>query len=204
MKSWDMGDKEETGRLLSSITEWFANIGIMFASVVWVFSGDISALLLGKEFHQGHIIMPFVVGGIVLWQMAQYVHKPLEFSAKTGLMMKLGLAAAVFGLLTDIILVPIFGYVAAAWVTFASYLSYIVMAGFAGKSIIKWRINWKSIIRTLLIATAVFNSVLALRNIMEPRYGYVAGLVSSVAIYILIITICMTHSNMLNIKKRLQ
>jgi O-antigen/teichoic acid export membrane protein len=189
MKSWAAGDREETGKWLSSITEWFVNAGLILIGLVWLFSSDISSLLLGKEFHQGHMIMPIVMAGTILWQMAQYVQKPLEFAAKTGLMMKLALTAAFVGVILDIILVPLFGYVAAAWVTSASYLLYSALAGYAGKRILPWRIRWPVVMRNALLAAVIFAASGSMRMLVEDKFGYGAGLVSAVFWCLLLLAI---------------
>lgn len=198
MKSWSAGDKQETARWLSSITEWFSNVGVILVGLVWLFSSDLASLILGAEFHRGHTIMPPVMGGIVLWQMAQYIQKPLEFAARTGLMMTLALIAAFAGVVLDICFVPKFGYVAAAWVTFVSYFLYNAMVGYAGRKILPWRIRWHIVILTISILMVIFIAIGSVRMFVQQRLGYAAGLGSTVFWCVVLLTFFIYKNRNLN------
>lgn len=186
MRAWDEGDKPNAGRWLGTIAEWFALAGVILVGATWLFSLDLATWFLGPEFRAGHVIMPAVIAGVVAWQLGMYAHKPLEFSERTGFMSILSLAAAGLNLILNIIFVPIYGYVAAAYTTLVSYLVYAVITSIAGQRILRWQIKVKQIV---IITVIIVGSVLGLnqlRLLVQQDWGYGPGLVVAITGYAIV------------------
>ncbi len=184
MKSWSIGDKEQTGKWLGSITEWFMTAGVILVGFIWLFSEDLARLLLGPEFRQGHVIMPVVIAGAIMWQLGVYAHKPLEFVKRTRLLMFMSIAAAILNLIMNVILVPLYGYLAAAYTTFLSYLFYNIVAIIAGQRIIKWQIRWKRLLANILITSFGVSLIFSIRIIIQKWFGNTGGLLITLTFYI--------------------
>ncbi len=176
MKSWSINDKELTGKWLGTIIEWFLTIGLLIVGAMWLLSRDLAKLLLGEQFYQGYIIIPVIVAGIIVWQIGLYAHKPLEFAKQTKIMMGVCLLSLLLNLILNIILVPSFGYLAAAYTTMISFSFYSIIVAIIGQKTVSWRVHWKrttvNTLTILLLVILIFWS----RLIIESRYGYLPGL----------------------------
>ncbi|AGB42260.1 membrane protein involved in the export of O-antigen and teichoic acid [Halobacteroides halobius DSM 5150] len=195
MRAWENSDKEKMSKWLEVIIEYFFIGGILLISGVWLFSKDIAFYFLGSQFRKGHIIMPVVIGGIIIWQMGMYFHKPLEFVEKTKVMFKLGLITAIINILLNILLIPKFGYIAAAYTTLISFIFYAIIAAVIGKKIINWKINWKKIINYFFLILPLVLGLRILRIKLFINYMHIINFVLSMILFcgIIIIIIGLEH-----------
>ena len=126
-------------------------------------------MLLGAEFREGHGIIPWVVAGAALWGFSMYGHKPLELLEKTRVMLALAAICAAANLGLNLLLVPRWGYYAAAVTTFASYLLYPALVSMALRKSYPWRMPKRSFL-TVAAATAVLAGVtLGIRSLLAER-----------------------------------
>lgn len=190
VKAWSDNDKEGTLKWLGIIIEYSISLGILLIGCILLFSKDIAYLLLGPEFRQGHTIMPIVFSGILFWQLGTYTHKPLEFAERTQLMMLFCLVAACFNVILNVIFIPKFGYVAAAYTTVLSYILYNILVTIAGRKIVRWHVNLRTLIMNLMQTTAGIYLIWFVRQKLEIIVGYsistLIALLGCVALSILI------------------
>jgi len=187
MRAWGEGDRDNAGRWLGIIAEWFTVAGIMLVGATWLFSSDVATWFLGPEFRAGHVIMPAVIAGVVAWQLGMYAHKPLEFSERTGFMFILSLAAAGLNLILNIIFVPIYGYVAAAYTTLVSYLVYAVITSIAGQRILRWQIKAKQIVIIIVVTAGSVFGLSQFRLLVQEDWGYGLGITVALIGYAIVV-----------------
>jgi len=73
------------------------------------------------------LVSAALIASAFLWQMAMLLHKPLELLLKTRLMLVAIIAALLMNALANMLLVPVYGYPAAAVVSLASVITYIIV-----------------------------------------------------------------------------
>lgn len=176
MKAHNEGDTKTAGRWLERITEWYFVCGSILVGACFLLSKDIARFLLGPSFHSGHIIIPVVLAGLVVWHWSIYAHKPLEFAGKTRLLLGIAVVAAVLNIVLNVLLVPRFGYAAAAYTTLAAYATYGVFAYRLGNRFMAWRIPWKRPLGGLGICAAFIVVSHQARTVVEAYAGYAPGL----------------------------
>lgn len=104
----------------SEVTKWFtiaATVG-MLAILLFI---DIVKYFLGKDFHSGVGVVPILLGANLL--LGVYYNFSVWFRLKdrTGLGAWISLAGAGITVLLNILWIPSYGYVGAAWVTLICY-----------------------------------------------------------------------------------
>lgn len=185
MHAWAKGDRKQVARAIGTIVEVLLVGGILLVGFIYIYSLDLARVLLGPEFREGHIIMPVVLAGFVAWQVGMYTHKPLELHNKTGLMMIVGLATAGFNVLINLIAVPRYGYIGAAYTTFFSYFLYALIIGVIGRKYVPWTFPTKPVtFSTILVATATGTAILV-RNVLVG-HGWLLGAVGAGVVYMVI------------------
>jgi O-antigen/teichoic acid export membrane protein len=86
----------------------------------------VSRVVLGRPIPQSaEIVLPLAISGF-LWQMSLLAHKPLEILCETKRMLAGMSAALVVNLLGNRLLIPIYGYKAAAYLAVVSSLTYLL------------------------------------------------------------------------------
>lgn len=185
VRTWESGDRVATARWLQIIVELFLIAGGVLSAAIGFFAGDVSRLMLGISFREGSAIMPVLASAALVWQLAMYVHKPLEFAGRTVQMLLLGISAFIVNIVLNFAAVPIFGYRAAAYALLVASLVYLGLAHWSGQRIFRWSV------RAPLLATAALLAIsspllVRFRAWIDLRAGLRAGLAVSCAAVILL------------------
>ncbi len=123
---------------------------------VWVVfaAKDIAGFLLGPEFRTGSGVIAPVAAGTLAWALGMFGNKALERKQHSVTILMLAIVCAALNIGLNLVLVPRFGYVAAAWTTFGAYALYPVLAYLATLRSLRWKIPLRTVV-CLLVATAV-------------------------------------------------
>ena len=140
MHQWASQDRALARATLARMTDAYLVIGVGLIGGIAVIGKPLVEILLGSAFHPGYVIQIPVVAGSVVWGASTLGHKSMEFSERTPLMVWDALVAAAVNLVLNLILVPRFGYVAAAYTTFVSYLVYSTLIWFQARALVPWDI----------------------------------------------------------------
>ncbi|ADL13641.1 polysaccharide biosynthesis C-terminal domain-containing protein [Acetohalobium arabaticum] len=150
VKMWNQKSKEEVQQLISDTTNWFIYMASVLIIALMFLSKPITNILLGVKYRVGYWVIPIAGTGLLIWHLSMYGHKPLEFEEDTKRMMLGGLGVAALNVMLNIILVPHFGYMAAAYTTLISYLSYAVLIYFSVKKYMDWIIPFRQVFRKII------------------------------------------------------
>ncbi len=127
MHHWNTGSRHLTRRIISQAIKFESLLFLPVAAVLFLGAGWASRLVLGRENPEAaSIVLPLAIGGF-LWQLALLAHKPLEILCQTKRMLIGGLVALAVNVAGNYFLVPRFGYRAAAYLSVASSLMYLMM-----------------------------------------------------------------------------
>ena len=177
MKAWDKGEKEAAGRWLGRIVEGIMCFGALLTALTCIFSRELARWFLGAGFREGHFIMPIVVAGVVFWQLGMYTQKPMEFVKSTRSLVLLCLLAAAINIVSNLILVPKYGYAAAAYTTLGSYAIYFVTSLIKGRKILPWKIDTFNLLVSLTAVLAGFFAVIHARDFFSAHFNPTVSLV---------------------------
>jgi O-antigen/teichoic acid export membrane protein len=135
------GDAAQIERVIGNVVENLLLVGALTVGLTALLHADISRVLLGHEFRAGSVVMPAVVAGVFFFNIGTFVHKPFEIAGRTRVMLVFGVIAATANIGFCFALIPVLGYVGAAYATLLSYLLYTVCVGYLGRRIVRWRVN---------------------------------------------------------------
>lgn len=106
----------------------------------------VDRLFLGKSFYAGHVIIVPVMIGSVFWGAAIVGHKSMEIFERNDLLVKSVVFITIINIVLNLIFVPLYGWVAAAYSTLVSYVIYTTIIWWQARRFIPWDIPWKSLI----------------------------------------------------------
>jgi O-antigen/teichoic acid export membrane protein len=193
MRAWNTGEKAAAANLLGQVIHMLAAATLVGTGILVLFARDLSVVLLGPAYN-GHAIMPIVFAGHMLWHIAAYAHKPLEFGRRTRTMMIGAGAAAALNLGLNFLLVPRYGIMAAAWTTLAAYAGYLLACGWLGQRTLHWPARP---LRLTGIAAATLAAVAAadlLRDELAARVSAGTGAAAALAVMLVLATVTATVS----------
>ena len=109
----------------------YAILALVMALTVLVmaFSPEILAMFAGPEYSEAAAIIPPLAASVFFIFFYSMVSNLEYYFKQTGLIAVASVIAAAFNIILNLVFIPIFGYMAAAWTTLASYIALAFMHG---------------------------------------------------------------------------
>lgn len=155
MKLWALNEKDKIVPTLENMTRIYGIIGIGIIGGTALIAYELVKIALDPQYIDGYKIMLPLVMGFVLWNASILGHKGMELMESTMTMVIAITITAIVNVILNFIFVGKFGYVASAWVTFASYFIYTAIIYFKSERFIKWRIPKILIVYTFYMLIVV-------------------------------------------------
>ena len=114
--------KEEDYSSIKSISWYYVAFFVYFAGIIVLLSPEVLFVIGGKGYIESkYAMLPVAAGCIMQFLYCMYVNVE-QYTMKTKMMAVASVLAAFINIGLNYMLIPLFGYVAAAYTTFASYL----------------------------------------------------------------------------------
>ena len=159
-----------------------------------LFAPELVMIIGGEQYMEAVYVAPPVCAGIFFIALYSLYGNVLMYYKKTNYVMLCTLAAAVFNVVTNIIFIPMFGYIAAAYTTLASYafmaLVYCVISKrIADRIIYNNRAFW--LISVIVVGLCLMCNLLYINTIV--RYAVIGSM--------LIVLLCLRRPILATIKQ---
>jgi len=106
-----------------------------------MFGKEIGMLLAKSNFHSALFIVPVIVVGLILYSYSTFYSWHIQYAKRNIYMTPIVLVAGAVSISLNMIFIPKYGYVAAPFVSCASYLIMLLMAIFVSKQILKLHVT---------------------------------------------------------------
>lgn len=170
MAAWTAGETAEAAVWLRKLTMYFITSAVVLLAGTLVAAPYVVQFLLGEEFRQGYRVIPVVLLGQIVWQLGMFAHKPLEFAHRTREMLIASGICMTLSIALNLLLIARHGYMAAAWVTVASYSLYTAIVFWRGQSILSWSLPLRTAISAAALPIAMLIMLgIAARQGLLPR-----------------------------------
>jgi len=133
-------DNKEYDRL-DALFEKVFSIVIIVALGLVLFAREIVIVLADEKFHAGLSVVPLVVIGYVFYEMFFIYGMYPGYRKKTVFSPIIALTAGIVNIILNVIFIPKYGYIAAAYTTVVSYFIMFMLAWIAAKFVLKERIT---------------------------------------------------------------
>lgn len=167
LKAWKSNKKSDTEDLLSHAVRYFLLISVPAATGLSVLSYRVSKILDPKYLPGSNVII-WVSIGMLFLGLTEYSNKAWELTSKTGQIFKNTLISCLLNVVLNLLLVPIYGYPAAAFNTMLSYLAYFIISHQQSRKILKWHIPFRKLLNivgsSLLMAAVLYLTSMYIPN----------------------------------------
>jgi O-antigen/teichoic acid export membrane protein len=181
VKVWAEEGPSGASRDLSRVMEWFVAIALPVFGFGSLLGGQLVDIVLPSSYGSGKWLIPWFLGGFLVWQFAMYAHKGLEFAQATGRMLAAVVVSAVANIAANVLLIPTFGLAGAAMATAGSFTLYLGLVWNPGRQLVPWTLSSGRLLRltasTLLGTLIVGSSLLRIDGIAGSIFATIAGLV---------------------------
>ncbi len=148
-------------RLTESSLQLLLIIGAPLLAWSALLHREFVTLLLGSKYSESSIVFPIVVGGILLWQLAQILQKGFETAAQTRALGSSIASAVGVNLILNFLMVPRLGIVGAGLATVGAYAWYAFLIFVRVAKFGRPQIAPRSVLNVLL-ATVLSSVILVL------------------------------------------
>jgi O-antigen/teichoic acid export membrane protein len=159
--------RHKTEEFLETITRIYIIICAPVYTILCLQSNEIVTLFTNKEYISGTKIIPYVSLGAVLLGLQWIAQRGMILANNTRLILIIYFIAGAVNLIANILLIPTFGYAAAGWTTFGSYLILLLLIVLGSSKFLTLRIPVKTVARVIvscIIVGLIIHNVNDIRN----------------------------------------
>jgi O-antigen/teichoic acid export membrane protein len=151
-----------------------------------VIGKDFIHVLASEKFIDGHVIIPWVITGLMINGALPILAAGLYIQDKTNKLVGLLAFTSLFNLAANLILIPKFGIQGAAMAKLLSYLILAVLATYLSNRVLKFPIAWRALAKYVL-AGAIMYVVAAAVRVSSPVLELAAEIVTGTVVYFAIV-----------------
>ncbi|HEX5009722.1 MAG TPA: oligosaccharide flippase family protein [Planctomycetota bacterium] len=149
---FSVGDAERQKELIARIAAYFLAVVTGAVLLISIFAPELVRLMAGKpEYLVAWPAVPWVCAGYWLWAAFQLAQTGFFIRKRTSTLPWLTGTAAAFNIVANLVLIPRYGWMAAAWITVATFLLLLVLTLRAVRPVFPVNFLWG---RTLACAGA--------------------------------------------------
>lgn len=115
----------------------FILIGVPIVVYLSIFSEEIAGLLLGINFREGYIMMPYIFMATYVYGLSNFFELRLKFSNQFKRLGVIAVSTALLNILLNLVFVAKFGYRWAAYTTLVSYLLMLLLFYYHDREVLK-------------------------------------------------------------------
>lgn len=161
---WEQQGRKPTESFLAFVTRVLILIGAPAVVGMSLLSKQIMVLFSTEDYVAGAVIIPFVAGGVFLLGLQWIAQRGMMLANKTKSIMILYTTVGLLNIVLNIVLVPRFGYVAAAWTTFGCYVMLLILIALGSAPYLTWHLPYMSIFRSVVACGVMAGIVVFLNN----------------------------------------
>lgn len=153
---FSVGDEARQKELVARIAAWFLGAVTACVLLVSILAPELTRLMAGKpEYLVAWPAIPWIGAGYWLWAAFQMAQTGFFIRKRTSTLPWLTGLAAAFNIGANWLLIPRYGWIAAAWVTAATFLLLLVVTLRVVRRTFAVDFAWGRMVSPLLVASAV-------------------------------------------------
>ena len=153
---WEKGKTDDVSEILSLTIRYFLMLAIPLCFISLLVSQDLITLLASDKYAKSAEIIPIVLIGVFLQGLDFPFSAGLHFAKRTGIFLVVMIFAALLNIGLNILVVPQFGIMGAAYATLVSYIAYILAFYFISRRHFKVAVPYMGIIHYFLLGCICF------------------------------------------------
>ncbi|HEX7555156.1 MAG TPA: oligosaccharide flippase family protein [Leptolinea sp.] len=158
--TWEKEGQEATEKTLTMITRVYLLICLPAAVGLSVLALPFVSLLTAPDYYEGSRIVGFVVFSSFIWGLSNIAMLGTAIKKKAGRLGANQIIAAATHIGLQFLMVPRFGYIAAAISTLIGYTTLFVLQTLASRPHLTWRFPFKTLRNTIVASTVMGLAIL--------------------------------------------
>jgi len=168
---WETGQRKNVGNVIAVFARYFWLAGLPVVMLLSVFSLQLIRIVLGGQFQESYVVVPFIAASFLFWGLGMFMHKGLELAEKTKAIFFSISVCIILNIMLNVIFIPKFGYIAAAVTTLVSFMFYPILTYRLTPASVRWIIPWRSLGNSIISCLISAGILFALKTILLCETG---------------------------------
>lgn len=156
MDIWVDKGEEETKKFLSSSLRHFVSVTVFIVLISALTAHDLVVILASAKFAQAASLLPLLVFSLVLATLHTFFRVGLMIRKRPQVVAVMTALSMVLNITLNVVLLPRYGTIAAAWATFIAYAFWVVSTGYVSLRALPYRIQYGAFLRFAAVAGATW------------------------------------------------
>jgi O-antigen/teichoic acid export membrane protein len=148
-------NREDMKKVYADVMKYFVAFCVLIFLSIAMYP-ELFALLLGKEFRIGIAVLPIMLIANILLGIVFNLSMWYKLSGKTKYALTITLLGLCINLAINIVFMPVYGYLAAAWGYLLSYLAMVIFSYYLSRKYYPIPYEWKVIIMYFAVGIALY------------------------------------------------
>lgn len=140
------------------IAKWLVAFVFLYLGLVF-FIEDIIVLVTPEEYHNAYVFVPILMASYIFRGLTNFNCTAIFYEKKTGYIPVISFSAGLANILLNLLLIPKYGIMAAAWTTLFSYILTYILSMHFSKRCYPLRYAWSDMIQAAVLGLGVFVAV---------------------------------------------
>ena len=186
---WEKEGQKKSQEFMSKLTRYYLLVGIPAVVGLSVLAKPLINTLTAQEYHAGHKIIPFIALGAFFLGLQQRFQPGIHFHKKTHSIMFCIIVSGLLNLGLNFLLIPKYGYIAAAVTTLLSYFFLLMLVILVSRRFFVWQFPFKSLAKAMCASSVMGVVVYHVGNSLtsSTSLNSILGIVFGVVVYSLIL-----------------
>lgn len=191
VNTWESSGKDATQTFVSKLTRYYLIVSLPAAFGLSVLSKPVIEIFTAQTYHEGYQIIPLVAFGAFLLGLQWWAQQGLLLQKKTDIIMYAVLGAGLLNIGLNFLLVPVYGYMAAALTTLVSYAFLLLLMVIASRRFFVWNFPIKSFGKIFCASILMGVVVYSISNTLSSSnlINLISGVLVGIVVYVIILLI---------------
>jgi len=153
---YEIHKQHDSAYQFGRITTYVIGFFVFSQLALSIFSTSIIRLLVDEKFYPARNVIPYVSLGLSLHALYLFFSIGAYLNKKTWLLNVAYLPAAAFNVSGNMVLLPKYGYVAAAWVSAATYFVFAIIQYFTCRKLVSIKYEFRRLLAIFILAFVIY------------------------------------------------
>lgn len=190
MESFEKHGQAMAARMQTSFTRYYMLATLPLLTGIAALKTDFLELFTDSAYWAAAPVLPLVAAGTLLYGLSEIGNVGIALHKRSTVSMANTAIAAGLNIAFNIVLVPRYGFMAAAYTTIGAYAVLLGLTWLRARAYMQWRIPWLSLARIVASSAGMYFVVLLTRSLAEaPALRLLLGFAAGVVSYALLATV---------------
>lgn len=189
IRTWNEEGKEAACRMTRSVFNYFFMFAIPAFLGIALLANQFYGTIIDEQYQEAAVVMSISSIGFIFMGINNMLYKLWQLEEKTKMVLYLTIMSVLVNITTNIIFIPLFGYIAAAATTVVSYVLTTIVIVFLIRRHFHLSIDKKTVLKQLVSGAAMSVFILVFRRMVNGTFMLFLCIMIGALIYFMVLAL---------------